>query len=200
VLLVILGASFAFDLVMSLAGYSLFHILLFGSAHGLLAGGLLALGLQTTARLNYASRILDHWSILAVSLVPILLSVRYPNWQGPSYIVVLLAIDLLSLYVIKRCIESTPTWHWDWLAWRWLRHLGVISYGLYVYHYFIPQVIEKVSPQFFSEHRSFCSVLAIFVSFLAAELSWRFLEAPILKFKDGVPGRRPADSTLNADT
>jgi peptidoglycan/LPS O-acetylase OafA/YrhL len=199
-LLVILGASFAFDLVMPLAGYSLFHILLLGSAHGLLAGGLLALGLQTTGRLNYAIRVLDHWSILAVSLVPILLSLRHPYWHGPTYVVVLLAIDLLSLYVIKRCIESTSTWRWDWLEWGWLRHLGVISYGLYVYHYFIPQVIEKSSPKFFLEHRPFCSVLAIFVSFFVAELSWRFLERPILKFKDGVPRRQPADSMLNADT
>lgn len=184
-LFVILAASFAFDLVMSVAGYSLYHVLLLGSAHGLLAGGLLALGVQTTGRLNHATRILDHWGIAALSLVPILLSVRHPYWRGPTYIVVPLAIDLLSLYVIKRCIESTNTWRWDWLAWRWLRHLGVISYGLYVYHYFIPQVMEKISPQFFLDHRRFCSVLAIFVSLLAAELSWRFLERPILKFKDG---------------
>ena len=84
----------------------------------------------------------------------------------------------------------------DGLKWLFRNKLliltGRISYGLYVYHIFIPKltsyVLEKYSslrPAYFKDWPNnagfFC--FNLLVLFLCAWLSWTLIEKPVLKFK-----------------
>jgi peptidoglycan/LPS O-acetylase OafA/YrhL len=205
-LLAILTGSFIFNFSMAMAGYSLFQILLPGSAHGLVAGALLALGLQTAGWLNRATRFLDDWRVLAVSAGIVLISVWLPHWHGASRsTVVPAAVDLLSLCGIKRGIRPGETRRWSWLAWNPLQHIGVISYGLYVYHYFVPEGLAKFVPGIAALHHRIEAPIAMAVSFVLAETSWYLMEKPALKLKGCLPkftrerSQVPLNQTLMLD-
>jgi len=75
-----------------------------------------------------------------------------------------------------------------WLAGKTIRHFGKISYGIYVYHCFVPPIID--SKWTFAWFHSYTitrfirfSVL-VAVSIGIAEISWYVLEKPIMKLKD----------------
>jgi peptidoglycan/LPS O-acetylase OafA/YrhL len=68
---------------------------------------------------------------------------------------------------------------------RLARYIGKISYGLYVYHFFMPWVLSWARARGFLTISSdlqmalYCTVLSVCV----AVLSWRFFESPILQCK-----------------
>ncbi len=85
---------------------------------------------------------------------------------------------------------------WDrLLRLSWLQHLGKISYGIYVIHFFVPNQISRVMvwmslPS--SPKNLTVAALSVVVSVLLAELSWRYFEAPLIQLKryfsyDGAP-------------
>ena len=84
------------------------------------------------------------------------------------------------------------------LAWRPLAGLGLVSYGVYLYHLTFAELIgEKSDPGHFSasglglvtsEHTLTTLVLVVLTlaaSALAASLSYRFIELPFLRRKEG---------------
>lgn len=85
------------------------------------------------------------------------------------------------------------------LRWRPLVYLGTISYGLYLYHIPVMFAVEAVARRFgagmrFDGSRSLSrSALMFAVSLAVAALSWRFIERPILRFKDRFSYRREPD-------
>ena len=74
------------------------------------------------------------------------------------------------------------------LAWPALRHVGRISYGLYVYHWFVPAAFDHFRPGFTEVHgvlpKLEVAVLFTLVALVAAEASWWLVEKPILGLKD----------------
>ncbi len=92
-----------------------------------------------------------------------------------------------------------------WLAvlrWRPLVHLGAISYGLYLYHWIIYEYLDtfikfglKMGDPWWLD------VLKVLLSLGTAMLSWRFIEKPILRFKDCLQyGARLAPEIMSAAT
>lgn len=73
-----------------------------------------------------------------------------------------------------------------WLEAPFLRHLGKISYGLYVYHYAIIWFVARVRDFGWSEdiNKPLIAVLSFLLTLLAASASYRWLEAPLLSLKD----------------
>lgn len=105
------------------------------------------------------------------------------------------AVNIASACLIWTCADPAPDWHVDWLALWPLRHIGRISYGIYIFHYFIPQAMQKYLPGIdLSTHSPYPEEVRMFIlvglSVAAAELSWFLVEQPILRWKDRVPGRR----------
>lgn len=67
-----------------------------------------------------------------------------------------------------------------WLAWPPIRHVGKISYGLYIYHLFVPLLTAALGIDLGT-----LPMLAIHValSIAVAEVSWRLIERPFLAMK-----------------
>lgn len=90
-----------------------------------------------------------------------------------------------------------------WLQWKWLEHVGKISYGVYVIHGCIsPWLYANVIDPYQR------TVILLIMSLTLAEASWRFFEAPILSLKsrwpmpsteDANPRARDADAPRRAD-
>jgi len=73
-----------------------------------------------------------------------------------------------------------------WLEAPFLRYLGKISYGLYVYHYVIIWFVARVREVGMSEtiNKPLIALLAFALTLLIASASYRWLEAPLLQLKD----------------
>jgi peptidoglycan/LPS O-acetylase OafA/YrhL len=76
------------------------------------------------------------------------------------------------------------------LGHRWLLYLGVISYGIYLWH---NNAMEKIAGEVGRDGTwgDFLAYLAVgvVVAVVVATLSWRFVEKPILRLKRLVPDR-----------
>lgn len=85
------------------------------------------------------------------------------------------------------------------LSLRPLRYVGRISYGLYLYHYLLLFLLGLAPYQVFTTGAPAGWVaLAAGVTFATAALSYRFIEAPLLRLKDRF-GRRDAPAPTYVD-
>ncbi|GAB4502908.1 MAG: hypothetical protein Fur0035_24660 [Anaerolineales bacterium] len=80
-----------------------------------------------------------------------------------------------------------------WLELPFLRYLGKISYGLYVYHYaiiwFVTRLRELNLPE--SLNKPLIALLSFALTLAVAALSYRWLEAPLIGLKDRYFANRP---------
>jgi len=84
----------------------------------------------------------------------------------------------------------------------WLRWLGGISYGIYVFHEMLRPVFQKIviaAIPHATRSENLCAVFVVAAVFtlLIAQLSFRFFERPILKLKERNP-KKPGTSRLAA--
>jgi peptidoglycan/LPS O-acetylase OafA/YrhL len=72
------------------------------------------------------------------------------------------------------------------LAPRWLRYLGKISYGLYVFHLLAIHLSLKLWGGYVHTLRSFlaCWCLSLLMTFAMAAASYKYFEAPFLRLKE----------------
>ena len=63
-----------------------------------------------------------------------------------------------------------------------LCRIGLISYGIYMCHYGMFSVVERFAPR--GMPGSAMALIQLAAAYLAAEVSWRFLEQPFLTLKD----------------
>jgi peptidoglycan/LPS O-acetylase OafA/YrhL len=69
---------------------------------------------------------------------------------------------------------------------KWLIYMGKISYGIYVYHYFVaPHILAKIlsSLNLSLDLIWIQFILKTIVTLMIAALSWEFIEKPINRFK-----------------
>ena len=70
---------------------------------------------------------------------------------------------------------------------NWMKYLGKISYGMYVYHYvmfFFAGRIGDLIPLTYDQVQVIKPILAFAATLLAASLSFKYIEKPILNLKD----------------
>jgi peptidoglycan/LPS O-acetylase OafA/YrhL len=79
---------------------------------------------------------------------------------------------------------------------RPLQYLGRISYGLFLWHLLVLEVVVDVlGLELFTGSFVVVFGLTWSLSVVAAALSWRYVEEPVLRWKDRGPGRRPSPPT-----
>ncbi|MBI5172595.1 MAG: acyltransferase [Candidatus Melainabacteria bacterium] len=71
----------------------------------------------------------------------------------------------------------------------WLVHVGKLTYGLYIFHYLIIYTLALMVKQCDSTPSPLTSVLVLWglglpLTYLAARLSWHFIEEPFIKLKN----------------
>ena len=118
------------------------------------------------------------------------------NYDAPSRSnYCFLAVNsIIAIWVIDRVIYNRSTWVKNYLLEnRILNKIGQISYGIYLFHYTIPFIYEKIIRTVFSSGTVIEIALldwknAYFIKlallFLLALASFHFIEKPILKLKN----------------
>ena len=107
-----------------------------------------------------------------------------------------LPVALISFWLVDRATSGFDGLPGRLLSSRPLVYLGTISYGLYVYHLFVPQVINALNLPF-PQERGPAKVLAVLVvSVVVASLSWHLYEEPINRQKRRFPYDRKVSAPL----
>ena len=84
---------------------------------------------------------------------------------------------------------------------KWMRYLGKISYGLYIYHYAVIWFVARIRDLDMPEPvaKPLTMVISAAVTFLIASLSYKYLEKPILDLKEKYfPLRKEDDEKATA--
>ena len=94
-----------------------------------------------------------------------------------------LLIHICMVALLASCVVQENHLLSGVLKWFPIRRIGVISYGMYLYHMWTRhaavEVLERLSITWAGSLFVLCFVLTI----IAAELSFRFFELPFLKLK-----------------
>lgn len=104
-------------------------------------------------------------------------------------------VDIAAASLISICADPAPNRLVDWLALAPVRHLGRISYAIYIFHQFIPHAIQKYLPGLHlrADPEAFRFLVLTGLSVLAAQLSWMLIERPARRWRElvQVPPRLP---------
>jgi peptidoglycan/LPS O-acetylase OafA/YrhL len=190
VALILLGPLYRLGLCV--AGTSNFpQVLLPGNIDGLALGSLLSLTEAKGAEAKEGRRVwriaTSPWTFLAgVGGVVLLLMLSGPE-DWPRRVIYACFVNLASAYAVAVGAQARPRTSSDWLAWAPLRHLGQISYGLYVYHYFLPLIAKASLPAVAALAPLPRALVYVAGSIAVAELSWRLLERPLRRWRHRVP-------------
>ena len=131
------------------------------------------------------------WLYLGLLLYLILLFVQYKiklGWYKEVGDEVLFAI--ISAFVILRASNNGFKFGLKYiLENKFVVYSGKISYGLYVYHLFMPTIFYFIAPRIgLSISNKYTAFIAFyFVTFLVAHISWVLIERPIINLKSKVP-------------
>jgi peptidoglycan/LPS O-acetylase OafA/YrhL len=103
-----------------------------------------------------------------------------------------------ALAIVYCWLVASATWGFKGMAgylleWRPITYLGKVSYGIYVFHAFIPLGFLWVAHRFggsYSGHGSLINLLLVsLTAFALAALSWQLFERPINELKRYFPYR-----------
>jgi len=169
------------------------HVLL-GRCDGHLLGALLAVFLADRAALRHriAGYRLGFCGIGGIG-VGILLLVNLGGTPAPASGGVPLpvheSLTILSGAVIYTCLVGFLVTHaghprLQILRSRPFRELGAISYGVYLFHPIIFKGVEVMAAWCSVTQTLLVQVVMVVASLTAASLSWRYVERPILKWRD----------------
>ncbi len=162
-------------------------VLLPAQSDALAAGGLIALAVRGDRRVQRVLRLTEPWVVAGlVALLAALLSlsalgVARPDWLNwvviPS-VIVATATAIIATAVTepdRLALLRLPVLTW----------MGTISYGLYIYHYFVPQFFAAYVPAIAEAETPLLKVVRlvmwIAVSLALAQTSWTLVERRFLQ-------------------
>ncbi len=171
--------------------HGLYPIVALGRADGLAFGAILAVIFRDNAWVRRKSKPLDCMlislglaSVVFISGPASALEDPIPGIAGYGPFS-LLAINALYFSIVGLVILHTKHPALALLRSCVLVYLGRISYGIFLYHLLVIEVVERcVMPGSLSAHAT-----SLFLSLFVAAMSWEFLERPIGNLKDRFPYR-----------
>lgn len=150
-------------------------------------GGYLAIALRDGSWMR-----LERWATLAMvlSFSGFVASCYVSHdLRGISQGAMFYGLPCLTIFYAGLLVQAMGTGVWNRLtSMAWLRWVGSISYGLYVYHVVLipiyPWIVERIAPHAGRNTTLMLDGMTGFaVSFLVAWLSFRFFETPFLRLK-----------------
>jgi peptidoglycan/LPS O-acetylase OafA/YrhL len=100
-----------------------------------------------------------------------------------------LPIGLLALWLVSKTAEGIPGPIGRLLSFPPIIYIGRISYGIYVYHFFVPIVLQPLFHRFEIKDGGVLFVVICFLATIAvSSLSWFLLENPINSLKNKFTG------------
>lgn len=183
IFLLVIGASFGFRLAHADQG----PVLYFHSASvasDMAVGGLSAFAWRRSERLRRTFSTLSKTRIMVFYATGALLWYLVPSFWGPY--TRLIAACLIAVIVLEQnfCVNSP----FKMSRSRTLTVLGTYTYGLYMLHMIVLTLLRKSAELLQFEDRVSWRVISPFLGLLLsvaiAVLSFRYLEAPFLRFKD----------------
>lgn len=129
---------------------------------------------------GYASQ----WLVTGSLGEPSALGYVHPLGNGMKYVWGYSLLDytfMVFIYTVARTGLGLR-----WLEWPFLRYLGKISYGMYVYHYAIVWFVARLRDFGWSEdiNKPLIALISFLLTLLIASASYRWLEGPLLTLKE----------------
>lgn len=185
--LILLGPAYRAALVLS--GASNFpQVLLPGNIDGLALGGLMAVS-QLTGQGRIWKALANPWVFWGAALAAALLTAAVGPTDWSRRVIYPCAVNLASASLIALAAGARGERKaLGWLATPPLLHVGRISYGLYVYHYFVPLAAAAYAPQIAALPLGQRAAAYLAAALLLAELSWWTLERPLRRWRRRGPG------------
>jgi peptidoglycan/LPS O-acetylase OafA/YrhL len=107
-----------------------------------------------------------------------------PDGALTSYpMLTLFSFNVFWLGVLELVVANAGRPYLRFLRVSAMRRLGVISYGLYLYHYPLLLIAFDVARQYGVGRSAVVRLLAVLLSIPLAALSWRYIECPLLDLK-----------------
>jgi peptidoglycan/LPS O-acetylase OafA/YrhL len=148
------------------------------------AGALLALP-QTARQMRRAG------FLLGVPLLAASLALRFAGYVSVPFEVALdLGVSLTAAWIVGGAARGFEGPVGGFLTAKPVVYLGTISYGLYLFHGFMPYVLGRYVSSFIGMPVGTRFVLLTAATFAAAAVSWHVFESPFLRLKDRWCGDR----------
>ena len=178
-------------------------VLLPGNLASLAMGALLAQA-RVAANLLWLSQLTlkrGPLIVTAIGFLAISISLHYVRF--PSELFYPFVVSAFSMCLVSVASSDKGDPWFNWLGWAPLVHIGKISYGIFVYHLFLPAIAEKIPMLEWIAQPSWSAFAILIAATIAiSQLSWIYFERPILRFKDRIPfklaasaGKRAASAT-----
>jgi len=164
------------------------NVMLPGAIDSLAVGALLAYG-------SRYSRHTPLWKRFERVRMPMTLFFLAAVWASESLgVSSTCLLNCCSICLVSVAADTGPDWRLDWLGGTAIRHLGRISYSLYILHYFVPQIFHVPLALYWSRSHQL-NLLTRFValsliSIAVAEISWQLVEKPFNRLKGRIAVQR----------
>ncbi len=160
-----------------LAGGAMNAVLPTSCLDSLGAGALLAL--PATRGMIMSAGIVSGLPLVAVSL-----ALRYAGAAGVPFEAALdFGVSLLSAWIVGMAANGVPGVAGRCLSLGPVVYLGTISYGVYLFHGFMPYVLGRYVEGFVDMAWPLRATLLAVTTIAIASLSWRLVEKPLLALK-----------------
>jgi peptidoglycan/LPS O-acetylase OafA/YrhL len=153
-------------------------------ADSLLLGVLGAIALRDP---RWRAWLLGHRRLLSLALAFFLAGLAFLGWRSPNFAQPLMAtvgftwLALTYLSFLLYALLFPESWMSRCLRWGWLRGLGVIAYGTYLFHEFFLSLFFRRVPWVGSWRDLGVSVLTLAFTLVFCRLSWLYFEKPLVK-------------------
>jgi len=144
-------------------------------APALSLGALLALALEGRSGFERLWALVGKFPGLAASAVLLWLGWLIGSGAGAP-----IWLDLAFVALVASTLLAPASWLGRTLSVRPLREVGRVSYGIYLFHVPLLGLLRRLSP-WLAERPAALFVLGLGASLGAAELSYRYLESPLLQ-------------------
>jgi len=99
-----------------------------------------------------------------------------------------LGVSLVFVWLVGRAAEGFKGKLGAILEWPPLTYVGKISYGIYLYHFFMPDIVRYLAKSLSlrSPHTLLTFFFASALTLTASIISWHLIERPINRWKEGL--------------